>query len=355
MRRLWVVISLITCALIGGLLGACSGSPAPAGDDAGGDSEVRDAAAQDAAADHERPGDGAARDAGADAPDATRVDASDGATGDETGDDGSPEDSGDASDSGPTNDANDGGFDADDAALIQSYVAFENLTELVQQQSLQGYVVADFYDTSMPPNPCVVTTFGACTSYDCQVDSGLYDAGVTPVSAGTLTAAGGDLPDGGLPLMQQPSGSYVYNQPSLLFAAGDTLSAEATGGIVPAFGPQTVVAPAAISLLMPLPNGQGTYVISTAQDLPVTWSGGEANAQVVFELVSFAPSSFAITGCTWDASMASAKVPSAAMTGLLGGFDEVLWGQSRTTTFDAGSISVQLMALQATGASAVFQ
>jgi len=131
------------------------------------------------------------------------------------------------------------------------------------------------------------------------------------------------------------------------------LTVSASGATVPAFGPESVIAPASVVLTAPAGSG-GTYTIPTASDLSVTWTGGQPNAQILFEGVDSTGASY--FSCTWDASLGSATVPHAVLTGLAGqtgGF--LAYGQYTTTTFTAGAYSISVYALPYGGGTASFQ
>jgi hypothetical protein len=138
------------------------------------------------------------------------------------------------------------------------------------------------------------------------------------------------------------------------FTAGQTLTVSASGATVPAFGPESVTAPAMIALTSPAATGSGAYTITTSADLAVSWTAGQAGAQILFEGVNSSGTSYFT--CTWDASVGSGTVPHAVMTGLAGqtgGF--LAYGQSTMTTFSAGAYSISLYALPYGGGTATFQ
>jgi hypothetical protein len=196
---------------------------------------------------------------------------------------------------------------------------------------------------------CTATvTSGACAYY-----TGCSTTNPSGDSAGTLTISGGSL---GMQAVLPGTGNiYQYTGASGVteFTAGQTLTVTASGATVPAFGPESVTAPAMIGLTAPAATG-GAYTISTASDLAVTWTGGQAGAQVLFEGVVGSGTSY--FSCTWDAAPGSATVPHAVLTGLAGQSGAFLaYGQVTTTTFTAGAYTISLAALPYGGGNLTFQ
>jgi hypothetical protein len=100
-------------------------------------------------------------------------------------------------------------------------------------------------------------------------------------------------------------------------------------------------------------------VIATSQPLTVSWTGGEAGDQVVLTASAiFTSGNGATMTCAWDASMATAMVPSAALRPLaaanaLG--SSVLWYQVAQTRFSAGTVAVTFAAFLPQASLATFQ
>jgi hypothetical protein len=362
-RRMGLLALVVGVSSAGASMAACAGSGSgPGGDDggttddgasgdarhdgAGGDSSVHDGAVHDAshdAKDASDAGDGSGDDANEAGDDASEAgdDAREG--GDDGGDaaDGDAGDSSiaDASDGGAGNDASDAGNGSDaDAGAILGSIFVENYAG----SQPQGMVFAAFYDTPQSSN-CTTTVYGACTYNDCP---NAADGG-TPVSAGTLTVAGGALGNNGVALSPQANGTYTYQVNGALFSQGDTMSASASGANVPAFGPETVVGTGLVGITAPLANMQGMYTISTAQDLTVTWTGGESNAQVLIEVEGNSGMNTRYAYCLWDAAAGTGTIPSAALAGLANlGSGVFVWGEWRITNFTAGAYPLQFTALQ---------
>jgi hypothetical protein len=209
----------------------------------------------------------------------------------------------------------------------------------------------DFYAgffQSATTQACTITTSGSCAVYSCPGGQ----PQPTGVSAGTLTISGGSIP-AGTTISPDTTNSYTYQSSGTLYSAGQTLTVSATGGTVPAFGPESVVAPGLPTLVAP-PASTGGYTISTAADLGVQWLGGVAGATIIFE--GTASNSATYFTCEWPASDGKGDVPQAVLkplAGQTGGF--LIYGQYTATTFTAGQYTVSEAALPFSGAAATFQ
>lgn len=194
-------------------------------------------------------------------------------------------------------------------------------------------------------NPTV--TSGSCAFY-----SGCSSTAPVAVSAGTLTISGGNL--GSVAVTPDSTNAYNYTASSAMFSAGQTLVVSASGGTVPAFGPQSIVAPSMITLTAPAASG-GSYTISTSTDLSVEWTGGQAGVQLFFEgTLSGSPQTYFT--CIWDGGLGRGTVPQAVLAGLAGQSGGLLaYGQLASTSFSAGTYSVTEGVLQFGGANATFQ
>jgi len=173
----------------------------------------------------------------------------------------------------------------------------------------------------------------------------------TDVSAGTLTISGGSL--GSVVVMPGTGNSYSYTS-AATFSPGQTLTVTASGATVPAFGPESVTAPAVAVLTVPAATS-GTYMISTAADLSLVWTGGQAGAQLIVEGTSSGTPQSYFT-CTWDASLGQATIPHAILAGLAGQTNGYfIYGQFTTTNFTAGGYSISESALPFAGGMANYQ
>jgi hypothetical protein len=194
---------------------------------------------------------------------------------------------------------------------------------------------ADFYASSPV---CTPMTAGAC-----QYSTTFCGVQTSPtVSAGTLTISGGPFTATVDP-RQGTGGDYAYSPPDGgVLSPGQTFTVSASGDVVPAWGPVSVVAPPMATLLSPVDS---TTVAST-QDLPVTWSGGQPGARFGISLspiIGFG----AFVRCDWDATLGHGVIPAVALstalpnTGVL-----VTQWQVTSTTVDAGGYAVTVQAAQ---------
>jgi hypothetical protein len=174
---------------------------------------------------------------------------------------------------------------------------------------------------------CDIVTEGACAYWSCTGGNGASD------SAGPITLSGGIL---STPVVVDPvQGVYTYLAPA---SAGgrETLSVQAAGAAVPAFGPTSVVMPSPVQLLTPATP----YAIATDADLDVTWAGGQSG--VTFELqLTGGTQDAPFVSCEWAGGAGRGTVPAALLADLLpAGGAQLLYGQLSTTTFAAGPYTV---------------
>jgi hypothetical protein len=204
------------------------------------------------------------------------------------------------------------------------------------------YFAASFF-SGVQPQGCTTTTSGACSYSSCSNGSQLAGD-----SAGTITISGASL---GSPV-SVPFGSngYVYQATGTLFSAGQTLTASATGGQVPAWGPQSVTVPPDALLVAP---ASGT-TISTSQALGVQWQGALPGAQFLLQGGSNDSSSYFV--CEWDASVAKTTVPPDVMASMKSaGPGYLLYSQYSQTTFQAGAYTVSEVAFPFDGFTVTFE
>lgn len=209
-------------------------------------------------------------------------------------------------------------------------------------------VYASFFPTTQGNGGCTGTTTGACTYYSCS--NSMQQNGV---SAGTLTVSGPWLTT---PVMISPTSGtndYQYMSSSPGYTAGQTLTVTASGAQVPAFGPESVVAPQLTQLTSPAmaPDG-GTLTIPTTSDLPITWSGGQPGATLLIEAVGTAQD---YTYCSFNGSDGQGVIPAAALKPFSGSSGYLIYGQYNTTSFFSGPYAISLTALPFTGGAVDFQ
>ncbi|HEY3822806.1 MAG TPA: hypothetical protein VGL81_36830 [Polyangiaceae bacterium] len=260
-------------------------------------------------------------------------------------------------------DAPDGG-DSGPATTGVGVVTFSELPDS------GGTFFAGFSETvpTLGPN-CTAVDAGPCVTTSCMppppsdagsVDAGPADASTAPApSAGTMTITGGVFGAKGSALAPDKAGTYVYASPGTIFAPGDTLGVSAAGGAVPAFPTQTVIATPTIVLTAPTPGAGGKMTIPTAQPLVVSWTGGQAGAKTVLVATAvFTTGGAASTTCSWDASLGTGTVPSAALAPLAAANAEtsgVSWYQSADEQFTVGTLAVTVSARVTQGSLASFQ
>jgi len=210
-------------------------------------------------------------------------------------------------------------------------------------------VDAAFYTMDESNVGCTGTPAGSCIYYSCpgQVSPQGVSAGAITVSGGLLTTPATMTP--------LPGGNeYSYFSSSPGYTAGQTLSVSASGATVPAFGPELIVAPALTQLTSPaLALDGGTTVIPTGADLPLTWSGGQPDATMLFEVLAMEGRTW--TYCTWNGSDDHGTVPAAALKPFSGMSAYVTYGQFSEASFYAGPFSIAITVLPFTAVSANFQ
>jgi hypothetical protein len=147
--------------------------------------------------------------------------------------------------------------------------------------------------------------------------------------------------------------AYDYAGSGALFSAGQTLSVSASGGVVPAFGPTSVVAPPTPVLTQPAAIS-GMYTIATSADLPVVWTGGQPGDLFLLEGTDSSGQSYFT--CTWDAAAGMATVPQPVLAGLAdqpGAF--LYYAQIATTNVTVDGYAISVSALPFSGGTASFQ
>jgi hypothetical protein len=178
-------------------------------------------------------------------------------------------------------------------------------------------------------------------------------------SAGNVTVSGGSIP-AGTTLMNEGTNYYDDATSGDFISPGETIYVSASGGIVPAFSMKGVTAPSAVALTAPaLSADGGSADISTAADLHVAWSGGQAGATVTLQASSEGlgtSMSYATISCSWDGGLGQGTVPKSILSMLAGGGPGTLtYGQESATTFTAGAYSIAESVLLYSVASANFE
>jgi len=208
----------------------------------------------------------------------------------------------------------------------------------------QGTFFGSFYaNAQQATGGCQQTSSGACTVSSC--------AAVGPqtlASAGTLTlTVNGSSVATSTPNVQ--GGGYYMTSP-LVFAPGDVLGVSGSGADVPAFATRTITAPSKIAVATP-------SVISTSQDLTLTWTGGESDAKVIIGIARGAFNGSTSVSCTFDATAGTGTVPKAQLASMQSGVltGNLTVGQQRTTTFASGAFVIDLSAIEDDDSYITFQ
>ena len=192
---------------------------------------------------------------------------------------------------------------------------------------------------------CTKSVAGGCEVKECRWS--LSDPHLPQESAGVISVKGVPL-DAGFVLSY---GSAGYEGPAEpvppLWNGGETLTASATGGAVPAFSGITVTAPSPITVTAPACDltMQGSTVCSASRSaaLPLAWTGG-ANTSVLATVISGNHEHAVILNCRFDSSPAS--ISAEAMAKLPADADQLslqLHG-SNQTTFVSGDYNITLEA-----------
>jgi hypothetical protein len=173
--------------------------------------------------------------------------------------------------------------------------------------------------------------------------------------AGNLLIGGGTIP-AGRTVANQGNGTYSDAAMAAWFTGGDTLTVAATGGMVPAFGPQAVIAPAFAELISPPVPDAGAIVIPTSSDLTVSWSAGQSGA--TWSILMGYETSYDSLQCTWDAGPGQGVIPQALLAKIVAsgsGPATVNYGQTTTSVFTAGQYDVTESATTYSLRSVTFQ
>jgi hypothetical protein len=159
-------------------------------------------------------------------------------------------------------------------------------------------------------------------------------------SAGTLTLTGTQV-DGGVTIAFDGSGyGRIADQPWYL--PGDTITASATGGMVPAFSGESVVVPNAITITAPACGGGDCGGVDRSADYSVTWTGTTPNVQVILSSIKSDAGVLTEVFCNFASS--PGVVPAEMLSHLNSSSDDfngyVEISAAGATSFDAGNYFV---------------
>jgi len=230
------------------------------------------------------------------------------------------------------------------------YISFTECSGGMCSEQPQFGLDAAFASAGFAPQTAVaLATSDACAAYGAS-SAGSASTSSPIVSAGTLTLSGGPM---GAGVTVTPGDGpanpdfYAYNDDStLFFSAGQTLTVSGSGATVPAFGPESIVAPALPVLVAPVAVS-GFYRIPTSADLVVEWTGGLAGGTFTFSAVGADGSQY--LSCEWPASLGRGTIPRAILAPFAGTSNDgasIQYQQQVATTFAAGEYTISVTAQQ---------
>jgi hypothetical protein len=193
---------------------------------------------------------------------------------------------------------------------------------------------------------------GGCTYCNSHVDGGISGGNlmITLLSAGVLTVKDGTTTLGTLDYQADDAGMGDYeidsnSDPTLTWAAGDTLSASATGGQIPAFS-ASITAPQDIAGLTPALSLTSTTTVSTGAPFVLSWTpSSDTGAQMVLVLGGFGGGG-GTASCTAADSAGSITVPVAVLQklGMGGGTMGLTKTVSKPVAVTGATVSIQASA-----------
>lgn len=195
------------------------------------------------------------------------------------------------------------------------------------------------------------TPVGSCTYCNGHVDGGISGGTlmITLLSAGVLTVKDGTTTLGTLDYQADDAGMGDYeidsnSDPTLTWAAGDTLSASATGGEIPAFS-ASITAPQDVAGLTPALSLVSSTTVSTSAPFVLSWTpSSDTGAQM--ELVLGGVSGGGTASCTAPDSAGSITVPVAILQkfGMGGGTMGLTKTVSKPVAVTGASVKIQATA-----------
>jgi hypothetical protein len=194
------------------------------------------------------------------------------------------------------------------------------------------------------------TPVGSCTYCNSNVDAGLSGGNlmITLLSAGVLTVKDGTTTLGTLDYMADDAGMGDYEidsntDPALTWAAGDTLSASATGGAIPAFS-ASITAPQSIAGVTPALSLTSSATVSTSTPFVLSWTpSSDTGAQMNLVIGGFTGGT---ASCTAADSAGSVTVPVAILQkfGTGGGTMGLTKTVSKPIAVTGASVTIQATA-----------
>jgi hypothetical protein len=251
-----------------------------------------------------------------------------------------------------TSGSSSGGSGSSGGALVES-----NGWILVQQTPVGTFptdtgaiISGTLHATVLAPPGCDTLALDGCEASPCP---GVPSA--APLSAGTLTFAGGQLSP---PFEVSPltaDAGYAAAVPYVAFEPGQTLTLQGSGAAIPAFGPVATTAPPIIELLEPVVSEPaGAYVIPRNADLRLVWSGGQPGVRFVVAAGSDGPTG---VWCNWDSTLGSGVIPRAllASLGSAQAHRAFLWAAETELPVHVGGDLFMFRVANAEGAPVVYQ
>ncbi|MES1186198.1 MAG: hypothetical protein ABUL60_20460 [Myxococcales bacterium] len=187
-------------------------------------------------------------------------------------------------------------------------------------------------------SPCDVSTFGSCTVSTCPTDYVAPDnSTVASPSAGKIAWSDGKTFMG--ELSPDALGRYApFNNNTLGFSGGESLTVSGSGGDVPAFS-TTVAVPLSLLLASPVADATGHLAWQKTQDLVLTFDRGMPGLDLYVQSMSNDRTSNSFLQCTFPSAPGTATIPAAAMASLSTAH-KILLTTAQKQTVAAGDYSV---------------
>jgi hypothetical protein len=197
---------------------------------------------------------------------------------------------------------------------------------------------------------CTTTTEGACTITECDL-SALADAGGGDTDAGNekapnageIVLSGGDIAAPGISLTVESDGSYKpFTSQTKIFSTGQSLTAKAAGGDVPAFE-KGVKVPAQITVTSPTCANGNCGDVDSTKALDLAWSnGGEGKVTAGATTLDAGKKSVAVS-CQFDSAANKGTIPAAALGKLIKGPTTFVIGTAALENVAAGNYDVTVL------------
>lgn len=187
--------------------------------------------------------------------------------------------------------------------------------------------------------PRTDTEVGNCRLLVCTPSSQPPSVETSPMSAGTITLS---TPLTSLTLVPKADATYdTLSGFGSLWAPGDTVDVQVSGGEVPAFS-TSVVAPSPVNVTAPALDPATPLTIDTTKDLAISWAGSSVG-EVIAGVSTYSASEVAVLNCKFDPAAGHGVLP-ASLLGLLPKSGSAACGvqQRSSTSLDAGEFSISV-------------